>query len=185
MADVPLRRLPDEVKEKVEAGFAEALRVYRDRQIILGAVDSLWVRHLTDLSILREGIGLRAFGQQAPLVAYRKEAHEMYQALLGRVQSQVARSVFLVRREAIAQPRRQRQLRASRPGVPVDTQRLRQPRAATSASSQKLGRNDPCWCGSGKKYKNCHMRRDAEAQRGPVATVRPPKTPSRRRRRRR
>ncbi|HIE39430.1 MAG TPA: hypothetical protein EYP77_10270, partial [Anaerolineae bacterium] len=117
MTTTPFRRLPDEVKEKIERGFIEAVRVYRDRQVILHAVDSLWVRHLTDLSVLREGISLRAFGQQNPLVAYRKEAHEMYQALLGRIQSQVARTLFLVPRDALPRPRR------------------RQPRNKTGASS--------------------------------------------------
>jgi len=198
MAAVPLRRLPDEVKERVEAGFIEAVRVYRDRQVLLHAVDSLWVRHLTDLSILREGIGLRAFGQQNPLVAYRKEAHEMYQALLGRIRSQVAHTLFLVPREALSRPRRQPRLRALRPGVPASSRQPRpasllrrrpseaEPRASDAGRrTRKLGRNDPCWCGSGKKYKHCHMKQDSEAQRGCVTPTRPPKTPSPRRRRRR
>jgi len=181
VAQTPLRRLPDETKEILEASFIEAVRLFRDRQIILSTVDGLWVRHLTDLSILREGIGLRAFGQQAPLVAYRKEAHEMYQGLLEQVRSQVVRRLFLVPKEALPSPRRRQPLQASRPDT--GPARPRQPRRPRPASS-KVGRNDPCWCGSGKKYKNCHMRQDVEAQRGPVAPVRPPKAPGRRRRRR-
>ncbi|MDW7992793.1 MAG: preprotein translocase subunit SecA, partial [Anaerolineae bacterium] len=118
VASQPLRHLPDALKPRVEAGFLEAVRVFRDRQIILNAVDSLWVRHLTDLAILQEGIGLRAYGQQNPLVAFKKEAYEMYQALLGRIQSQVARTLFLVP-QAVVQPRRPRSLQAVRPGVGV------------------------------------------------------------------
>ncbi|HEC33232.1 MAG TPA: hypothetical protein ENI37_00765, partial [Chloroflexi bacterium] len=150
------------------------------------------------LSILREGIGLRAFGQQNPLVAYRKEAHEMYQALLGRIRSQVAHTLFLVPREALSRPRRQPRLRALRPGVPASSRQPRpasllrrrpseaEPRASDAGRrTRKLGRNDPCWCGSGKKYKHCHMKQDSEAQRGCVTPTRPPKTPSPRRRRRR
>ena len=92
----PVRRLSDDMKAQVEAAFLDGYRVFRDRQLMLRAVDSLWVRHLTDLDELREGIRLRAYGQQNPLVAYRKEAFEMYEALLVRVQEMVARSVYLV-----------------------------------------------------------------------------------------
>ncbi len=182
LAALPVRRLPDELKAQVEVALVDAYRLFRDRQLMLRAVDGLWVRHLTDLSALREGIGLRAYGQQNPLVAYRKEAHEMYEALLARVQETVARSVYLVPRTLVAQPRRRR-LQATRPRVPVRGGQLAQP--AGVKSGQKLGRNDPCWCGSGKKYKNCHMRQDMEAQRGQLAAPRPPRAAGRKQRRRR
>ncbi|MFQ6099932.1 MAG: preprotein translocase subunit SecA [Anaerolineae bacterium] len=179
----PLRRLADEMKAQVEEAFVDAYRLFRDRQLMLQAVDGLWVRHLTDLSALREGIGLRAYGQENPLVAYRKEAHEMYEALLARIQQTVARSVYLVPQTLIIQPNRRnrRQLQAMRPRVPRE-RRLAQPVRATS-EERSLGRNDPCWCGSGKKYKHCHMRQDIEAQRGPIAATRPPQVPGRKRRR--
>ena len=180
----PLRRLGDEVKSLVEESFVDVYALFRDRQLVLRAVDSLWVRHLTDLSALREGIGLRAYGQQNPLVAYRKEAHEMYEALLARIQEMVARSVYLVPQTLATQPggRGRRQLRAVRPGVPGG--KGAQPVPASS-EGRALGRNDPCWCGSGKKYKQCHMRKDMEEQRGPVAAKRPPQGPGRKQRRRR
>ena len=154
----PIRRLSDEMKAHVEAAFADAYRLFRDRHLMLQTVDGLWVRHLTDLASLREGIGLRAYGQQNPLVAYRKEAHEMYGALLARIQEAVARSVYVVPQAPSAQPGRQR-LQATRPRVPGGEQQT-QPVQATSQRS--LGRNEPCWCGSGKKYKHCHMRQDRE-----------------------
>ncbi len=179
-ATQPLRRLPDDVEEHVEAAFVDGCRLFRDRQLMLHAVDSLWVRHLTDLEALREGIGLRAYGQQNPLVAYRKEAHEMYSDLLARIQETVARTVFLIPQMPVVQQRRQ-PLRAVRPGVPGEA---RQVQSAQGSSGQTLGRNDPCWCGSGKKYKHCHMRQDLEAQQGPVAAARPPQMPGRKRRRR-
>jgi len=177
----PLRRLPDQTKTKIEAAFVDAYRLFRDRQLMLRAVDGLWVRHLTDLEALREGIGLRAYGQQNPLVAYRKEAHEMYEALLARIQETVARSVYLVPQALVTQPRRQR-LQAKHPGTPAEGRRAR---PAQDTPDQALGRNDPCWCGSGKKYKHCHMRQDMESQRGQVTAVRPPKAPGQKRRRRR
>jgi preprotein translocase subunit SecA len=186
MEALALRRLPDDVKADIEAAFLDAYRLVRDRQLILRAVDGLWVRHLTDLEILREGIGLRAYGQQNPLVAYRKETHEMYEALLARVQETVARSVYLVPRELIAfQAPRRPQLQMSRPGAPRPTQPTSGPAPSSTRVESELGRNDPCWCGSGKKYKHCHLRQDTEAQRTQTTTVRPPQQPGQRRRKRR
>jgi preprotein translocase subunit SecA len=178
----PLSHLPE---QEVEAGFVEAVGTDRDRQIMLRAVDGLWVRHLTDLAILREGIGLRAFGQQDPLVAFRKEAHDTYQQLLGQVQTQVARALF--RAPAAAPAVRRQQLRAQRAGQPPARRAAGQtPSDATPRvpGGPKPGRNDPCWCGSGKKYKQCHMRQDQQAQAAPRASSRPPRAPRRRKRRR-
>jgi preprotein translocase subunit SecA len=155
----PIRRLADEAKARVEAAFLDAYCLMRDRRLMLRAVDGLWVRHLTDLDGLREGIGLRAYGQQNPLVAYRKEAYEMYEALLSRIQETVARSAYLVPQALVGQPRRQR-LQASRPS----SGRRQETRPAREQPQQSLGRNDPCWCGSGKKYKQCHMRQDMAGQ---------------------
>jgi preprotein translocase subunit SecA len=95
-AEHALRRLPEDVAQKVATGFVEALRVYRDRQMILQAVDGLWIRHLTDLDVLRQGIGLRAYGQRDPLVSFKKEAHEMYQGLLAEIQNTVVHNLFHV-----------------------------------------------------------------------------------------
>ena len=169
MESEPLRRLPDETKREIEGTFVDTYRLFRDRHLMLQAVDSLWVRHLTDLEALREGIGLRAYGQQNPLVAYRKEAHEMYEALLVRIQETVARSVFLVPQMRVASPRRQ-PLQATRPRVPSGARQAPRPRADTQ---RPPGRNDPCWCGSGKKYKHCHMRQDEDTQGGQGANSRP------------
>jgi preprotein translocase subunit SecA len=169
------------MKSQIEAAFVDAYRLVRDRQLMLRAVDGLWVRHLTNLEALREGIGLRAYGQQNPLVAYRKEAHEMYESLLGRIQETVARSAYLIPQALVTQPRRQR-LQTSRPRQPGEKPG---PGTSQDAPRELPGRNDPCWCGSGKKYKHCHMRQDAEAQRSHVTAQRPPQPSGRKRRRRR
>jgi preprotein translocase subunit SecA len=158
--DEPLRRVSEETSKIVEQAFIDVYRLVRDRQLVLQAVDTLWVRHLTDLEVLREGIGLRAYGQQNPLVAYRKEAHEMYAGLLDRVQTTVARSVYIIPQVLGTAPRRQ-PLRASRPSVATPGQPKAPPEPVRAERS--LGRNDPCWCGSGRKYKHCHMRQDMES----------------------
>jgi len=170
-----LYELPDELQATIEQGFIAAYGLVRDRQMMLRAVDTLWVRHLTSLGDLREGIGLRAYGQQNPLVAYRKEAHEMYMSLLARIQRNVARSVYLLPKALAAQPVQQpRSTTARRAAAPAARRSPAPVRASTSSKPAPgadvcpdcdLGRNDPCWCGSGKKYKYCHMRKDQEARR--------------------
>jgi preprotein translocase subunit SecA len=179
-----LYQLPEELQAVVEQAFVDTYRVFRDRQLMLQAVDGLWVRHLTDLVDLREGIGLRAYGQQDPLVAYRKEAHEMYQNLLASIEQRVARSVYLLPKEAVTTTKR-RALHATRPrAAKPATSRAPEGRRQTAATQSRaeqpqdvrpdseLGRNDPCWCGSGKKYKHCHMRKDEQARRARAAAAR-------------
>jgi preprotein translocase subunit SecA len=122
-----------------------------ERAVMLRVVDNLWVRHLTDLDVLREGIGLRAFGQQDPLVAFKREAYEMYNQLLGSIQHDIVHAIYHAQLVAMPQPR---PMRAVHPSSSGDGG----PRPARSKTI--IGRNDPCWCGSGKKYKHCHMRED-------------------------
>jgi preprotein translocase subunit SecA len=176
----PIYQLSEETQALVEEAFIDTYRLFRDRQLMLQAVDGLWVRHLTNLGDLREGIGLRAYGQQNPLVAYRKEAHETYQELLSRIQERVARSAFLLP-QSLAPPSTQRRLRttrrpATRPAARTRTREaVSRKQPAQSADVQpdsELGRNAPCWCGSGKKYKQCHMRKDEQARRARAAAAR-------------
>ncbi len=174
----PIRQLSDEMKEQIEQTMIDAYRIVRDRELMLRAVDGLWVRHLTDLDGLREGIGLRAYGQQNPLVAYRKEAHEMYEGLLARIQQRIARSVYMVT-QPVQRSQQRRPTRATRARMPAGKAQDQ----GRHPPQDLPGRNDLCWCGSGKKYKHCHMREDMKSRRGPVAAQRPPKASGRRRRR--
>ena len=148
----PLSALGRTLRERLERPIAKALTLGRDRFVMLKVVDSLWVRHLTDLDELKEGIGLRAFGHQDPLIAFKKEAHEMYEELLAQIRDQIAQGILYT---SIA-------VRRPEPVVP----RVKIPAPARVAQPGKRpGRNDPCWCGSGKKYKHCHMRLDEAAGR--------------------
>jgi preprotein translocase subunit SecA len=124
-----------------------------ERLVMLRSVDNRWVRHLTDLDVLREGIGLRAFGQQDPLIAYKREAHEMYQDLLGEIQHDIVQRIY----HAHLKPQPARPMRAVRPGGGGG-----QAPQPIRSSGARPGRNEPCWCGSGKKYKLCHMREDQQ-----------------------
>jgi preprotein translocase subunit SecA len=133
-----------------------------ERQIMLWAVDNRWVRHLTDLDHLREGIGLQAYAQVDPLVAYKREAFNMYSALMEDIRGDIVKSVFAImpvqqqRQAPVAPTPIARNIRTNRDGAngaPAKPQTVRN-------TGPQIGRNDPCWCGSGKKYKNCHMKTD-------------------------
>jgi preprotein translocase subunit SecA len=104
-----------------------------ERLVMLRVIDQLWMEHLTAMEHLRQGIGLRAAGQEQPLVVYKREGHAYFEALLASIQHEVAHSIYHV---GLAKEAPQKK----REAVPV---------------GKKVGRNDPCPCGSGKKYKYC------------------------------
>lgn len=159
----PIRRLPAPVEEKLKEIVTEVFRLFRDRRIMLHQLDDHWVKHLTSLDMLREGIGLRAVGQQNPLVAYQKEAFETYREMMNSVQAQIVHSLYLLPQSAVA----------ARPAQPAPSERRLNFRAVGGSSQPaapqpqraraKPGRNDPCHCGSGRKYKDCHYRIDQKA----------------------
>jgi preprotein translocase subunit SecA len=156
----PLSALDRDTSQRMQEAFGRVLAMQHDRRVMLQVIDNLWVRHLTDLASLREGIGLRAYGQQDPLVAYKKEAHEMYQDLLATVQHDIVNRIFRPVEIRIQRPRPVREMRANLGGGET--------RRPVKAVDKKVGRNDPCPCGSGKKYKHCHGRADrAVAQMAP------------------
>jgi len=131
-----------------------------ERLVILRTIDTLWVEHLTAIEEMRQGIGLRAYGQTDPLVAYKREALDMWDQFRQRIRQQVARQILHARlapqaaEAAMAQERAPQRVQQSGPGDPDGA-----PGPATATASRvvaKVGRNDPCPCGSGKKYKRCH-----------------------------
>jgi len=120
-----------------------------EKFIYMTTIDSLWKDHLLTMDHLREGIGLRGYAQRDPLVEYKKEAFALFEDLLGRIKENVVQRVFWARlakerREAISLPKRA--LQFNRPSAPTGT---------ITRDKKKVGRNDPCPCGSGKKYKKC------------------------------
>jgi preprotein translocase subunit SecA len=137
---------------------AESMRTL-ERMLLLQVIDRLWVEHLTAMDEMRQGIGLQAYAQQDPLVAYKREAHDMWEQLLSTIRETIAHAIFHVTISSTpAQPARTpvgvgggraQPLRENRP----DQAAVPGPKAA---NGRKIGRNDPCWCGSGKKFKRCH-----------------------------
>jgi len=141
-----------------------------ERLLLLHIIDRRWVRHLTALDELRSGIGLRAIGQRNPLIEYKREAFDAFEQLMDEIRSDVANFVLNVRAEVRPQtPRAVRYLGAS--GGAAGSMR-----PAKKGAVHKIGRNDPCPCGSGKKYKHCCLRKglspeEAAALAQPQATA--------------
>ncbi|UCF93586.1 MAG: SEC-C domain-containing protein, partial [Desulfobacterales bacterium] len=134
------------------AAGAEQFR-YLERVVMLQTVDNLWKDHLLSMDHLKEGIGLRGYAQQNPLIVYKKEGFEMFQDMIARIKEETLGILFRIQiaePEKIEQLRRpaQQQLVFSGGGEPASKKPVKR-------STKKIGRNDPCSCGSGKKYKKC------------------------------
>ena len=147
--------LVEERYEEIEEDAGEDAQRQIERIVLLRTIDALWVQHVTAVDELRQGIGLRAYGQANPLVAYKREAHDMWGQLLDNIRSAVARQLLHAR--LVAQPRPEAIPRNARESGPADPDGATDETAAPrQARVKKVGRNEPCPCGSGKKYKRCH-----------------------------
>jgi len=150
--------LLDRVKERYEAReqeFGEPILRDLENYVLLQTVDSLWKDHLLNMDHLKEGIGLRGYGQQDPLVAYKREGHQLFQEMIERVKEETIRLLFHIqiqREEQVQQLRREQEEQPMFYG-PADGGGSS--RSKTVKKDRKVGRNDPCPCGSGKKYKKC------------------------------
>ncbi|HZW82793.1 MAG TPA: preprotein translocase subunit SecA [Candidatus Deferrimicrobium sp.] len=150
-------------KEEVrEFLFEEAQKVYQQREelfgpetmreieraVMLQVVDNKWMDHLDAMDQLREGIGLRAYGQKDPLVEYKFEAYEMFNAMIANIQEDFIRYVLRVSPAVVEEPQ-------ERPQKVVENRYEEEGPKQPIRAENQVGRNDPCPCGSGKKYKKC------------------------------
>lgn len=124
------------------------------RTVVLSTVDKFWMDHLTAIEDLREGINLRGYGQLDPLVEYKNEAYSMFEKLIGDINFEVTRRLFKIEISVPSYEQPKMILQSASSLDPFNNQK--QPAAQINNSHKKLGRNEPCWCGSGKKYKKCH-----------------------------
>ncbi|MBP2019808.1 preprotein translocase subunit SecA [Symbiobacterium terraclitae] len=154
-------RREQEGRQKLAEAIAQAAtRAYEDKEqrlgpemmrqlerfLILRTVDEKWMDHLDAMDDLREGVGLRAYGQRDPLIEYKMEAMEMFNNMIRSIQRDVVRNLFTI--EVAREPQRPRiMIESGSQGA--------EPRQPTRTEGKKVGRNDPCPCGSGKKYKFC------------------------------
>ncbi len=149
------QKLLDEIKEaydnKEKEIGTETLR-YLEKVIMLQIVDTQWKDHLLSMDHLKEGIGLRGYGQRDPLVEYKKEAFEIFSELGGRISSEVVNRLFKIQ---IAKEEGARRKIALKPAKILYNKGSGGEKPQTVVKGKKIGRNDPCICGSGKKYKKC------------------------------
>ena len=126
-----------------------------EKQLLLQILDGLWKEHLQALEHLRQGIGLRAYGQRDPLNEYKREAFELFDRMLNAMRHTLTRIL-------LSFPVEQMQARAAPPPPPPVAPAPAGPALArgdsTPRARRRVGRNDPCPCGSGRKYKHCHGR---------------------------
>jgi preprotein translocase subunit SecA len=145
--------------EKEARHDAETLRGF-ERAIMLNTVDTAWKDHLLALDHLKEGIGLRGYAQRDPLNEYKKESFELFQEMKDRVEDDIVQKLFRyepVSEEQMMEQRRRREMAAPRIqlSAPPKVEGSQGPQPTVNKDA-KIGRNDPCPCGSGKKYKKCH-----------------------------
>lgn len=143
-----------DIYAKKEIEFGEENFRQLERYMMLNTVDALWKDHLLSMDHLKEGIGLRGYAQQNPLIVYKKEGFEMFQDMISRIQEQTISILFRVqqaepeRMEATYMPKEQNLIFSGPDGEPQKKKPVRR-------ANEKTGRNDSCPCGSGKKFKKC------------------------------
>jgi preprotein translocase subunit SecA len=157
-------RLKAKYAEKEQQIGVEAMRTY-ERIIMLNIIDAQWKDHLLSIDHLKQGIGLVGYGQKDPLVEYKKQSFDLFQAMLDRIDTNTIRSLFNLQvvaeqpPEALRQrrpPRRQSSLTFTGPNQTAAAAGEEAGKIKTVTRDQpKVGRNEPCPCGSGKKYKKC------------------------------
>jgi preprotein translocase subunit SecA len=158
--DIP-ERLKQAYRDKVQAlveehGASEELIHYIERSILLQMIDQQWKDHLWGMDQLKDGIGPRGYGQKDPLAEYKREGYDMFAGMMGRIKGDTLERLFKFQL-----------VRGERPEVEMEAPRPQQmtlnrgesaaaPKQPVQRAEEKVGRNDPCPCGSGKKYKKCH-----------------------------
>jgi len=159
-------KTPQELKELLRAHVTKAYEAKEaeigpeimreiERVITLRTIDENWIDHLSILDHLREGVGLRGYAQVDPVVVYAQEAFELFDALKTRIQSD---SVARLLRVQVKAPPVERKSAYNVRGAYQPTAGESRPAGTVRRRGRKIGRNEPCWCGSGKKYKHCHGR---------------------------
>ena len=140
-----------QVYSKKEAELGEPLMRELERVMMLRVVDEYWMDNIDAMQELRQGIGLRAYGQSDPVVEYKREGYEMFERMIAAIQEETLRRIFLARVQTGATVKRERVAKVTGESAGADGTVKKQP----VKKDKKPGRNDPCPCGSGKKYKKC------------------------------
>ncbi len=147
----PLLERADKIYAAKEEQYGEGMMRELERVVLLRNVDRYWMDHIDNMDELRRGIHLRAYGQHDPVTAYRLEGFDMFDQMIASIREDTARGVLLAQIRTHEEPKREQVAKAT--GTSGDG--TAQNRTVRKTANQKIGRNDPCPCGSGKKYKKC------------------------------
>ncbi|MBQ2892688.1 MAG: preprotein translocase subunit SecA [Oscillospiraceae bacterium] len=146
--------------EKKEKDVTPSVMRELERVIMLRVVDEYWMDNIDAMDDLKQGIGLRAYGQHDPVVAYKEEGYQMFQAMITAIREETVRRLFLVQLQPKQEVKRQKVAKETGTSAPDKTVK-KQP---IRNRDKKVGPNDPCPCGSGKKYKKCCLQKDKEKE---------------------
>ena len=142
-----------DIYQKKEQALGSPLMRELERVMMLRVVDEYWMDHLDNMTELRQGIGLRAYGQEDPVIAYKREGYAMFEEMIAAIQAETVRRVFIVRVQTNAQTVERKRVAKVTGTSGGDGSVKQQPTVVHKG--QKIGRNDPCPCGSGLKWKKC------------------------------
>jgi preprotein translocase subunit SecA len=161
-----LVKISDDMYETREKQMGKELMHEIEKFVALSVMDNLWMDHLDAVDNLRQGIGLRGYGQRDPLVEYKNEAFVMFEKLLAGIDDEVTHRIYRVQVQSQSPEMQQHQHvvinnpKASSVSTSTSSQNITTTSAQSvsrpNSAKKKIGRNDPCWCGSGKKWKKCH-----------------------------
>ena len=145
-------RREEMIEKSMEGRMPEGKSAMREleRVILLRVVDEYWMEHIDAMTELRQGIGLRALGQNDPVVAYKQEGFEMFEEMIAAIQEETLRRLFTVRVKTNDELKRERVAKITGQSSGGESAVKKQPKKVV-----KIGRNDPCPCGSGLKWKKC------------------------------
>jgi preprotein translocase subunit SecA len=167
-----ISQIAKDIYQKKETEFGEATLRYLEKVIMLQSVDHHWKDHLLAIDQLKEGIGLRGYGQKDPLIEYQKEAYQMFLEMLDRIKRDTIEKLFAIQ---IAKEEEVKEVKASRKQTFFLSRGEEMARSGGGETEngkgvtvrregKKVGRNDPCPCGSGKKYKKCCLLKETQAR---------------------
>ena len=143
--------------EAKEAAYTPQIMRELERVVMLRVVDEYWMDNIDAMDDLKQGIGLRAYGQHDPVIAYKEEGFEMFQAMVTAIREETVRRMFLVQLRTNQEVKRERVAKETGTAAATKSEVKKQP---VRNAATKVGPNDPCPCGSGKKYKKCCMQKD-------------------------
>ena len=153
--------LAEQTYERREAEFGPEVMRELERVIMLRVVDEYWMENIDAMDDLKQGIGLRAYGQHDPVIAYKEEGYAMFESMVEAIRMETIRRMFLVQIRQNQEVKREKVAKETGTAAATNSQVKKAP---IRKAEKKVGPNDPCPCGSGKKYKKCCMHKDKLAE---------------------